>query len=388
MEFYLGRQPILDRAWNVAAYQLLFRPGLESLCDSADGVSATEQIVVNAVLGVGMDRLLAGKPAFIKFDRRLLLGQSISVLPPEKVVVEILDTVAPDPAVLTACHKLRQQGYPLALHNSLDDARTQAFTPLMDILKVDFQRNSQAGRKTIVECCRKQHIRVVAETVETEAEFRTASKLGCDYFQGRFFASPTVLRTERVPVSQTTGLRLVKQIQCRELDFDAIEQLIRHDLSFSHSLLKFLNSAAFHWATRVESIHQGLFLLGADEIRKWAWMATVSSLVQHRPPVLMAQVLMRGRFAETIADFARLSLGDSDPFLVGMLSLLDAILQRRLETILDELNIGPRIRDALLGTGGEGDLLALVLGSSNVTKSAIGGASDRRPRSSACRRTS
>jgi EAL and modified HD-GYP domain-containing signal transduction protein len=361
MEFYLGRQPILDRGWNVAAYQLLFHSSEAHFRDSADGVSATEQAIVNAVLGVGMERLLGGKPAFIRLTRQLLLGGGIAVLPPDKVVIEIQASVAPDAAILSACIELRRQGYALALQNCLDDGRTEAFAPFMDILKIDFQQTSRAEQRRIVGRYKKPSTGVVAEKVETEAEFQTASRLGCDYFQGFFFVSPTVLRTERVPVSQATGMRLVKQIQRKDLDFDAIEQLIRHDLSFSHSLLKFLNSAAFHWAVRVESIHQGLVLLGSDEIRKWAWMATVSSLVQHRPPVLMAQVLMRGRLSETIAGFAKLPLGDSDPFLVGMFSLLDAILQRPLDAILGELNIGPKIRNALLGAGGEADLLSLVL---------------------------
>ena len=361
MECYLGRQPILDRGWNVAGYELLFRSSGANFCDLADDVSATEQVIVNAVLGVGMNRLLGGKPAFIKFDQRLLLGHWITVLPPDKVVIEILETVPPDHEILAACQALRREGYALALEDCLEDERTEAFAPFMDVLKVDFQQTSQAEQKRIAERYRKLDVKMVAEKVETEAEFRRASELRYDYFQGFFFASPTVLRTARVPVSQTTVLRLLKQIQQRELDFDGIEEVIRHDLSFSHSLLKYLNSAAFHWASRVESVRQCLFLLGSEEISKWAWMASVSSLAQNRPPVLTAQVLMRGRFCETIAEFAKLPLDDCDPFLAGMLSLLGAILQRPLEGILSELNIGPHIRNALLGTKGEADPLSLIL---------------------------
>jgi EAL and modified HD-GYP domain-containing signal transduction protein len=111
----------------------------------------------------------------------------------------------------------------------------------------------------------------------------------------------------------------------------------------------------------VESIRHGLLLLGTDEIRKWVWMASLSSLGRSQPPVLMAQVLMRGRFSEAIACSAKLPLGESDPFLLGMFSLLDAILQRPLRGILDDLNIGRNIRNALLGTAGEADTLTLVL---------------------------
>jgi c-di-GMP-related signal transduction protein len=361
VDVYLGRQPILDRGWNVAGYELLFRSSPLNFSDSTDDVSATSQVIVNAVLGVGLDRLLGGKQAFVKFDRTLLLGDWTTLLPPDKVAIEILESVQPDQDVFSVCHRLQEQGYALALHNSLYDERTQAFAPFVDILKVDFQQTAPADQEKIVRHYQKLKLRIVAEKVETEAEFRRASQLGCDYFQGYFFASPTVLQTARVPASQMSGLRLMTLIQREELDFGAIEDLIRHDLSFSHSLLSYLNSANFHWADRIESVRQGLLLLGSDEVRKWVSMASLSSLGQNRPPVLMAQVLMRGRFCEVIAESAKLPLGNSDPFLVGMFSLLDAILQRPLKWILDELNVGPNIRNALLNSGGEADPLSLVL---------------------------
>jgi EAL and modified HD-GYP domain-containing signal transduction protein len=169
------------------------------------------------------------------------------------------------------------------------------------------------------------------------------------------------LQAARIPSSQATGLRLIRQIQREELDFHAVEDLIQHDISLSHSLLKYLNSAAFLWADPVESIRQGLNLLGSDEIRKWAWMASLSGLGQNRPQVLMSQVLMRGRFCEAIARAGEIPLGNSDPFLLGMFSLLDVILQRPLKGILADLNIGPSIRDALLGTAGETDRLVQIL---------------------------
>ncbi len=154
----------------------------------------------------------------------------------------------------------------------------------------------------------------------------------------------------------------MRQIQREELEFPVIEDLIRRDVSFSHSLLTYLNSAAFDWEDRVESVRHGLLLMGSAELRKWVWMASLSSLGQSRPPVLMAQVLMRGRFCEEIAKSAKLPLGESDPFLLGMFSLLDAILGRPLKGILDDLNISRNIRDALLGTAREGIFCLSILG--------------------------
>jgi c-di-GMP-related signal transduction protein len=361
VKVYLGRQPILDRRLAIAGYELLFRSSRANFCDLTDDVMATPQVIVNAVLGVGLDRLLGGKPAFINFDRTLLLGDWTTVLPRGKCVIEILETVTPDQEVLAASCRLREQGYAIALDDCLDDERTAAFAPYVDILKVDFLQTSPASQEKLARHYRKLGIRMVAEKVETEPEFRRALQHGYDYFQGYFFARPAVLQATRVPASQISGLRLMKQIQREELDFRAIEELVRHDVSFSHSLLTYLNSAAFHWADRVESIRHGLLLLGPCEIRKWGCVASLSSLGEAKPPVLLAQVLMRGRLCDLIACSAKLPLGDSDPFLLGMFSLLDAILGRPLEGILDDLNIGRNIRNALLGTAGELDLLSLVL---------------------------
>jgi len=361
MEVYLGRQPILDSRCSVVGYELLFRASMANFCNALDDVVATSQVIVNAVLGVGLDRLLGSKPAFINFDRTLLLGDWTTLLPPERAVIEVLETVPADAQVLAACYELHRQGYTLALDDCLDDERTAAFAPFVDILKVDFLQTSHTEQESIARRYKKLNLKLVAEKIETQPEFQRANRLGYDYFQGFFFARPTVLEAARIPASQISCLRLVKQIQRKDLDFRAIEDLVRHDVSFSHSLLTYLNSAAFHWADRIASVRHGLMLMGSEEIRKWAWMASLSGLGRTRPAVLMMQVLMRGRFSEVIARASKLSTGDVDPFLLGMFSLLDAILQRPLAGILNDLNISRNIRDALLGTMPESDPLSLLL---------------------------
>jgi c-di-GMP-related signal transduction protein len=361
MEVYVGRQPILDRGWNIAGYELLFRSSHANFRDSTDDVSATSQVIANAVLGFGLDQLIGDKPAFINFDRTLLLGDWTTVLPPEKVVIEIVEGVEPEPPVLAACVALRERGYALAFHPSGDNRQAAEFAAFVDILRVDFQKTTPADQESLVRRYQKLNIRMIAGKVETEDEFVRASQLGYHYFQGFFFASPVVLQTSRVPASKAGGLRLVRLIQHDDMDFDSVEEVIRLDIAFSHSLLTYVNSAAFQWPNRIESVRQGLLLLGADGVRKWAWMASLSSLGENRPPVLMAQVLMRGRFCEVISGLMTLPAGDADPFLIGMFSLLDAILQRPLEGILDEMNIGPHIRMALLGAPGVENPLSLVL---------------------------
>ena len=157
------------------------------------------------------------------------------------------------------------------------------------------------------------------------------------------------------------SLRVMKLIQKVELDFRAIEEMVRQDVSLTLSLLKYINSAAFHWIDRIGSVRQALLLLGPIEIRKWAVMASLSAMGDRRPRVLIAQALIRGRFCESIAGLAGQQAGSADPFMLGMFSLLDAILQRPLAAVLEDLNISQRICDVLLGTASVGDQFFTIL---------------------------
>jgi EAL and modified HD-GYP domain-containing signal transduction protein len=360
MEVFVGRQPILDRGCRTVAFELLFRSSRVNACDEQDAVEATSQVIVNAMLGVGLDRLLGGKPAFINFDRTLLLGDWVSLLSPENSIIELLENVPPDPEVLSACQRISEQGYVTALDDCVDDDRTAAFAPFVDVLKVDFRQTSPAEQERMAKRYGKGKLRLLAEKVETEQEFQWALKLGYHYFQGYFFAHPDVIQGARIPADEISSLRLVKQLQREEPDFRIVEQLIRQDISFTHSLLTYLNSAIFHFAGSIESVRHALLLLGTDELRRWGWMVSLSRMGRGRPAELTAQVLLRGRFCETIAGALGLS-ADADPFLVGMFSLIDAILQRPLEGILNDLNIGQNVRAALLEPPSESNLLGHVL---------------------------
>jgi EAL and modified HD-GYP domain-containing signal transduction protein len=349
VDVFLGRQPILDHEQNVIGFELLSRSGPDNFCAQFDPVAATCEVIVNAVLAVGLDRLLGGKPAFINFDRSLLLGDWTTLLPPDKVVIEILESVEPTPEILFACQNLREKGYLLALDDCTNDDRTRQFAPFVDILKVDFQDVSLPNQAAIVERYRGSRLQFVAEKVETREEFEQACQFGYRYFQGYFFARPRVLRAARVPASNINSLRLIKQAQQPELDFNAIEQIVRHDVAFSYSLLRHLNSAAYCWNSPVESVRQALLLLGEDKIRQWSWMAVLPGLGQPKNPALISLALFRGRFCELIGTASGRCPTGADPFLLGIASLLDAILERPLGEVLGDLNISPRLKRALLG---------------------------------------
>ena len=359
MAYYLTREPVLDRGWNIAAYEVLMRSG--DVNDPHVHPYAASDLFASEVLGGCADQLLGGKPALMDFSLITNVRDWASLLPPHKLVVEIGNSVQPDDSILPCCRTLQEQGYAVTLETSRDDDRTEAFSPFIDILKIDFEEASPEDQASLVRRYHTLNLRMLARNIRTDSQFRDASRLGCDFFQGPFFISPAVQRTAKLPASGLSSMRLLKLVQSQEMDLNAIEQAIRHDVALSHALLNYLNSATFAWLTPIESVRRALLMLGADQTRKWVSMASLRVLVQNRPPVLVAQVLTRGRFCEALVNQSRMYTGESDPFMAGMFSLLDAIMEKPLREILDELKIGDHIRDALLGTSRPDDPLSLAL---------------------------
>lgn len=359
VEYYLTREPVLDRGWNIAGYEVLMRTSDAN--NSRVHSSVASQLLANEVLGESSDHLFGGKPALMDFDLICNVRNWTSLLSPDQVVIEIANTVTPDNSVLPGCRNLQEQGYPVMLETSGDDSRTEAFAPFIDILKVDFEKATAEDQASLISRYRNLNLRMLARNIRTVSQFQDASRLGYDFFQGPFFASSAVQRTSKIPASSLSSMRLLKLVQQEEMDLDAIEDAIRHDVALSHSLLKYLNSAAFVWVSPIESVRRALLMLGAEQTRRWVSLASLRALVQNRPPVLVAQVLARGRFCEALINKSRMHTGASDPFMAGIFSLLDAIMERPLGEILDELKIGNKIRDVLLGAADADDPLFLAL---------------------------
>jgi len=201
---------------------------------------------------------------------------------------------------------------------------------------------------------------MLGEKIETQEEFQQAREMGYHYFQGHFFERPKLLSRQEIPVCKLNYLKILKEMQGPELDYPAIEALIRREVSLVSKLLRFINSALFGWKQPVQSIVQALTVLGEQEIRHWVSLAALPSLTVDKPDELMRTALVRTRFCELLAPFAGLGHRKSDLFLIGLLSLLDAMLDRPLGETLAELKLDPEMAATLLGKAAPGDRFAEV----------------------------
>jgi c-di-GMP-related signal transduction protein len=364
-EVFLARQPIFDRTKTVHAYELLFRAGLENRAEFTDGSRATSHVIDTGFFTMGLERLTSGKPAFINFPRDLLLREWATLLPPDLTVIEILEEVLPEPEVLKALTKLKEQGYVLALDDFVCTDGYEALIKLADVIKVDFLlTESDVRRKLLEQLEQLGHpgLSLLAEKVETYAEFEEAVELGFRYFQGYFFSKPAVLSARRIPAHKMTYVRILQEVQNPALDFGRLEQVIKGDLSLTTKLLQYINAAAFPWRRRIESVKQALVLLGETPLRKWVSVVALSEMMSDKPRELAVTACVRGHLCEGLGAATASHLSELDCFLVGSFSTLSAMLDVNLEEGLRQLPLSSDVADALRGKDNEfGRMLKAVL---------------------------
>lgn len=348
MNIYVARQPIFDRAKRLYGYELLFRGNLERLLDAAAiGDAATSSVLMHGFLLIGVDTLTHGHPAFINLTRKLLVEDVITVLPPEWVVVEILEDIEPDREVIQACRRLKKAGYKLALDDFVDGSPLSLLLDWADIVKIDFLATSYHERQALIRGLRKGKSQLLAEKVETQEQFQEAMDAGYSYIQGFFFSRPQLMAARDIPAYRLHFLNTLYELQQPNVSYDLLETLILRDLSLSYKLLRFVNSAYFGLRHQVKSIRQALVLLGLDEVRKWAVLLALAGIGHDKPAELTIHAAVRGKFCEFIGVEAGYQAQATDLYLTGLLSLLDGFVDRPLGEIVDDLPIDERIILAL-----------------------------------------
>lgn len=360
MEVLIARQPIFNRTRQLDSYELLFRRDeVQSEFDGTNSTTATLQVLANTLLSFGLENILCGKRAFVNFDSTLLTGGMHAILPKDSIVLELPDSVEPTAEVTAACSDLHRQGYTIALDDFVSPSKKEPLVPFAKILKVDMRTTGRAEMERLLRAYQPRGIAMLAEKVETEEEFAWAHQTGYDLFQGFFFARPSLVRCEQISSTRITCLRLISELQSEEINFAKIENLISQDASLCYKLLRYVNSSLFAFRVEIRSIKHALVTIGIDGIRHWIALAAVPALAEDRPFELVMHTLVRASFSERVAALAGLHEAGR-AFLMGILSLLDALLGIALEKALNHVAVDPMITRALLGASAEHDPLRVV----------------------------
>ncbi len=381
-DFIIGRQQILDRQLNIYAYELLFRGQGLDLTDKEEATQATNQIITDAILEIGINNIVDEHKAFINFTTQNILEKTPLSLPKDRIVIEVLENVKIDLRVINNLREMSQQGYLIALD---DFVFTEEWKPLVEfanIIKLDVLEMGEANTREAIAQLKPYNLKILAEKVETHSEYEYLRELGCDYFQGFFFSKPNLVEGKRMGVNQLAAVRLLTTINNPNAEFDQLTKVISEDIGLSYKLLHYINSAFFSIPSKIESINQAVTYLGMNELKRWINILMLSSL-SDKPMVVMQNALIRGKMCELLAKIV--GQKTENFFLIGMLSALDSILDISLEEALEQLPLGDDISNAILhhsGVGGEALICVLsyerwdtdAITFANVDQASIGNA--------------
>lgn len=344
MNIYLVRHPIFNRMEEVVGYEVHFRDGLGGTVGSISPDQAASK-VADALYLLGINEVSGGKKAFVPLTRNLLLQEAATVLPADQAAVELLEEMEADAEALTACRNLKQAGIPLVLGAYALQPQHASLLSLADIIKVDgAPEKGVRGRLTGA-------TQILAAKLESRAAFEEAMTAGAHLFQGGFFSKPVLVTGKEIPGFKLNYLRILEEIQRPELDFDKLEKILKLEMSLSYKLLRYMNSAFFGWQMEIQSIKHALVMLGETGFRRWASFIAMAGLAKDKPPELVFQSTLRGRFLELLAPTFRMAHRSEDLFLMGMLSLIDGLVNRPMAEVLQEMPIAQDIKNALLGEG-------------------------------------
>ena len=349
----VARQPILTGDENVLGYELKFQQGqaAENRTSAAE-VEGVTGAIIDTMNVVGLNVLCDGRRAFIDCTHHMLLMEYFALLPPD-VVVEIQSSVPPDADVVAMCKRLKEGGYSIALDDFVPGDAREALVPYADFIKVDIKKVPPTESAVLVARYANKARCLLAQKVESRQDFATAKKSGFTEFQGYFFRHVEHLRARQIPASQATYLRLLQAISRPEVNFAEIEDLIKREPALSYRLLRYLNSPLLGISSPVLSIRHAFNLLGERELVRWIRMATTMVMGQEKSSDLVLSSLVRARFCELIAP--KVKHGDSDLYLMGLLSLMDAILEVPIGVVVEALPLDPATKAQLLcgKTGGK-----------------------------------
>jgi EAL and modified HD-GYP domain-containing signal transduction protein len=351
MDSFVARQPIFDIRKKIYAYELLFRSGKTNAFPDIDGNTATSNVLSSSFFTVGIEKICSGHLAFINFPESLLLKGTPALFPKERLTVEILEDVRASKEVVEKCRELKKSGYQLALDDFVWSSDLTELLELADIIKFDVRLTPFDELERILPLVEKYNCRLLAEKIETEEEFQQAVKMGFDYFQGYFFAHPEILKNRELQGSQLGILRILSKINATEFDMDEIETLVSQDVAVSYKLLNYLNSARFSRITPVSSIRQAITFLGEQEFCTFITILATSCLNKNKPEELMRMSIIRARFLEQLGKAT--GSPKEELLLLGLFSLIDAMLDQKMEDIVSKLSLSHSLEEALVNKQGK-----------------------------------
>jgi c-di-GMP phosphodiesterase len=363
MDVFVARQPIFDRTEALVGYELLYRnTAASTIAAGAAAETMCTDTVIHAFLDIGLDKLTDGRLAFINCTRDFLLNGQVELLPADKVIVEVLETVGHDAPVVDVCQRLKQHGYRLALDDYVDDVAYDAVLHSAKIIKLDVLYHEPAELKRIMTRLARFKLQWVAECVENKAMHDLCTELGFDYFQGYHYSRPELVSRKEIEVAHAGMLHLLNLLRDPETEDVEVERGFRSDPALTYKLLRIVNSAAVG-GRGIESINFAIRMIGRQMLYRWLALLMVSSMVTGNGvnDELVYGALLRARLCELVAEASPEVRNSQALFMTGLFSMLDVLFRMPMRDVLDRVNVSDEIRAAVMeGTGPYADALRIA----------------------------
>jgi EAL and modified HD-GYP domain-containing signal transduction protein len=359
-DIFLGRQPIFDRELNCIGYELLYRSGSDNWADFPDDDRATAQVFSNIFSEIGLEHVVGSRKAFINVPDNFIHGKYTLPIQQGQIVLEILETTLIDAELVASLEHLIALGYQIALDDVTNPESVRLILPQAHIVKIDLRSVDQTRLKGMIDFLKSYRVLLLAEKVETQEEFTLCKQLGFDLFQGYFLSKPHIIQRRQIAPSRLVILQLIAEIQNPQVSYQALNNIVLQDVSLGYKILRLINSAYYGLPEKVNSLHQAMTLLGLKQLQMWLTIFLLSE-TGDKPHELTVTALIRAKMCELLARQSYHST-PAAAFTVGLISILDALLDLSLEEVLNLLPLSDEIVDALLhGNGPLGKILAATL---------------------------
>ena len=357
---FIGRQPILDADGNLYGYELLCRDAQGQLAIVGNGDRESTVMLLDAILSIGLEKLTKSHRAFINVTENLLLGELIDTLPAANIVLEVLETIEPSPALLCRLAALRQRRFTIALDDFVIENGRESLIEHADIIKLDVRAFTPGALESHVARLKGGRAKLLAEKVETRAEYEQLRALGFDLFQGYYFARPELYSTRTLRPNRLSVLQLLGRVNDPDVSITELAGLIRGDVALSVALLRWTNAAGTGLSAPLESIDRAIISLGLHTIQNWLGLIAMARMGT-RSSELITTVLVRARTCELLSAALRRA-NPAGYFTVGLFSALDVMMESPMTTVVGQLPLAPELKAALLEQDGDhGQALKAVI---------------------------
>lgn len=348
MLIYIARQPIFDQLKDVVAYELLYRDPETQTSNIKDADAATNSVLMGSTLVATFEELVEGKRAFINFTKNLINNGTPLLFSKDYMTIEILEDIVPDDNFMQRLLELKEKGYTLALDDFTISYAYPEVIGIVDIIKVDFLLTNPADQIQIIKKYKRPGLKFLAEKVETSQDFDRAKSVGYDYFQGYYFSKPSIFKYKDINSIGSSHFEIIKVLNSQYPNYTNLASIFEKDVSLTYKLFKFSNSPIYGGIEQISTVRKALVRLGFSNIRKWMYLIVLRSMSSGQSDDVVCVSLQRAKMLEMIA--TNCGLGERAPecFLVGLFSMLDVLMNKSLEKVLEDLPLPIETKEAII----------------------------------------